>query len=75
VTNRIDVDGDRLSRLLREANQFGALATGGVQRPAWSDAEVAARAWLLDRCQRKVWKQTRTRPETSGPGEENSQPS
>lgn len=53
MTNHIDVDGHRLSQLLIEANQFGSLPTGGVQRLAWSDPEVAARAWLLDRCLRE----------------------
>lgn len=53
MTSRIDIDGDRLAELLAEVNQFGALPNGGVQRLAWSEPEVAARAWLLDRCQRE----------------------
>jgi allantoate deiminase len=49
----IEIDGDRLAQLLKEANQFGALPNGGVQRLAWSEPEVEARAWLLDRCLRE----------------------
>lgn len=50
MINRIEVDGDRVARLLTEVNQFGRLPAGGIQRLAWTEPEVAARAWLLDRC-------------------------
>lgn len=53
TTTRIEVDGDRLAKLLAEVNQFGALPAGGVQRLAWTESEVAARAWLLNRCLRE----------------------
>lgn len=53
VTSRIHVDGDRLAELLGEINQFGALTDGAVQRLAWTDPEVAARKWLLDRCKQQ----------------------
>lgn len=50
MTERVDIDADRLRFLLAEVNEFGALPDGGVQRIAWTDPEVAAREWLLDRC-------------------------
>jgi N-carbamoyl-L-amino-acid hydrolase len=40
------VDGDRLNRWLAELRQFGGTATGGTHRPAYSDADVQARAWV-----------------------------
>jgi allantoate deiminase len=46
----MEIDGDRLWTLLSEVNQFGALETGGVERLAWTEAEIAARKWLADRC-------------------------
>ena len=46
----MEIDGDRLWTLLDEVNEFGALESGGVQRLAWTESEVAARAWLADRC-------------------------
>lgn len=48
--SQVTVDGDRLARMLAEVNQFGALPSGGVQRLAWTDSEVEARAWLLEQC-------------------------
>ena len=48
--SRVTIDGDRLARMLAEVNQFGALPSGGVQRLAWTDPEVDARAWLLEQC-------------------------
>jgi allantoate deiminase len=46
----MEINADRLGDLLDEVNGFGALESGGVERLAWSDAEIAARAWLADRC-------------------------
>ena len=40
------VDGDRLNRWLAELRQFGGTAAGGTHRPAYSDADVQARAWV-----------------------------
>jgi N-carbamoyl-L-amino-acid hydrolase len=46
------VDGARLQRRLEQLSTFGRPAGGtfasGVSRVAYSDADVAARAWLLD---------------------------
>jgi len=53
MSARLDVDGDRLERLLAEVNLFGALPAGGVERLAWTEPEVDARAWLLERCGRE----------------------
>lgn len=39
----------RVNELLDEINRFGALEDGGVERLAWSPAEIAARAWLAER--------------------------
>ncbi len=39
----------RVTELLDEVNRFGALEDGGVERLAWSPAEIAARAWVADR--------------------------
>lgn len=50
MTDGIDMDPERLGELLDEVNQFGRLAAGGVHRLAWTEPEVAARAWLLNRC-------------------------
>jgi allantoate deiminase len=44
------INGDRLWSLLSEVNQFGALESGGVERLAWTEPEIAARRWLADRC-------------------------
>jgi N-carbamoyl-L-amino-acid hydrolase len=41
------VDGERLWRHLMELARFGATPKGGIDRPALSDAEVAARAELM----------------------------
>jgi beta-ureidopropionase / N-carbamoyl-L-amino-acid hydrolase len=40
------VDGDRLNRWLAELRRFGGTAAGGTHRPAYSDADVQARAWV-----------------------------
>jgi hydantoinase/carbamoylase family amidase len=39
----------RVNELLDEINRFGALEDGGVERLAWSPAEIAARAWVAER--------------------------
>jgi hydantoinase/carbamoylase family amidase len=39
----------RVNELLAEINRFGALEDGGVERLAWSQPEIAARAWLAER--------------------------
>lgn len=43
-----DIDGARLLSDLRHLATFGKLGTG-VDRPAFGDADLAARAWLRDR--------------------------
>lgn len=45
------IDADRLAALLDEVNSIGRLESGGVQRLAWTEEEVAARRWLADRCE------------------------
>lgn len=40
----------RLAADLGAVNRFGATPAGGAQRLAWTDDEVAARAWLAERC-------------------------
>ena len=45
------MDPERLWGLLEEVNRFGALQDGGVERLAWTEPEVAARAWLSERCE------------------------
>lgn len=47
------IETSRLQELLDEANSFGARGDGGVERIAWTPAEVEARAWLLGRCERE----------------------
>jgi allantoate deiminase len=44
------INGDRLWNLLSQVNEFGALESGGVERLAWTEAEIAARGWLVERC-------------------------
>ncbi|CAN5571880.1 Zn-dependent hydrolase [soil metagenome] len=46
----MEVNGDRLWTMLAEVNEFGALESGGVERLAWTEPEIAARAWLAERC-------------------------
>jgi N-carbamoyl-L-amino-acid hydrolase len=44
--------GINLPRLRRDLDELGAIgrtAEGGVSRPSWSDADIAARSWLLAR--------------------------
>jgi allantoate deiminase len=44
------VQADRLWSLLEDVNQFGAIDSGGVERLAWTEPELAARRWIADRC-------------------------
>lgn len=46
----MEINGDRLWNFLAEVNEFGALESGGVERLAWTEAEIAARNWLAERC-------------------------
>ncbi len=46
----MEINGDRLWNLLAEVNEFGALESGGVERLAWTEPEIAARGWLAERC-------------------------
>jgi allantoate deiminase len=46
----MDVNEQRLWSLLSEVNEFGALETGGVERLAWTESEIAAREWLAQKC-------------------------
>lgn len=39
----------RLKRELEELGAIGRTAEGGVSRPSWSDADMQARRWLVDR--------------------------
>ena len=47
------IDPDRLWARLEEINGPAALASGGVERLAWTESEVAARRWLLETCNRE----------------------
>jgi len=42
------IDGERLRALLDGVNKFGRLETGGFDRHAFSDADMAARDWLAE---------------------------
>jgi len=43
------INGSRLNRWLKEFSRFGRREDGGVDRMAFSDADVAGRAWVLAR--------------------------
>ena len=43
------IDGERLLADLRQLATFGATPEGGVSRPSFSPADLAARAWLAER--------------------------
>ena len=43
------IDLARLKADLEALGKIGATPDGGVSRPSWSDADLAARRWLLDR--------------------------
>jgi N-carbamoyl-L-amino-acid hydrolase len=42
------VDGPRLTRRLQELSRFGRNAAGGIDRVAFSDADIQAREWVKD---------------------------
>lgn len=44
------VNAERLSADIAALGRFGATDRGGVNRTVYSDADLAARAWLADRC-------------------------
>ena len=46
VPSDLLVDGDRLNRTLTDLARFGATPEGGVNRVAYSDADLAAREWV-----------------------------
>ena len=69
----LTIDPDRLWALLEEINAPASLPSGGVERLAWTDSEVAARRWLMERCRQEgleveqdeagnVWAFTGARP-------------
>ena len=66
------VDGPRLQRRLEQLSTFGRPAGGsfasGVSRVAYSDADVAARAWLLDEIRAAGFSRASIRPATSSCG-------
>ncbi|NIR35378.1 MAG: M20/M25/M40 family metallo-hydrolase, partial [Actinobacteria bacterium] len=43
------MDGDRLNRRLMALREFGGTPEGGTARLAYSDDDLAARAWLTER--------------------------
>lgn len=43
------VDGERMRADFEAVSAFGATGTGGVDRPTFSPAHLAARAWFLER--------------------------
>lgn len=45
----IRINSERLEKDLVELAKFGEVSGGGIMRPALSDADLAARAWLKDR--------------------------
>jgi N-carbamoyl-L-amino-acid hydrolase len=46
-----DINAERLLRDLRALSAIGGLADGGVDRLAWSDADLAGRRWFSERIQ------------------------
>jgi beta-ureidopropionase / N-carbamoyl-L-amino-acid hydrolase len=44
-----DINGDRLLAELAELSTIGGQADGGVDRLAWSEADMAARRWFAER--------------------------
>ncbi|HXO60160.1 MAG TPA: hypothetical protein VN834_10170, partial [Candidatus Acidoferrum sp.] len=44
-----DINGERLLADLRALATIGGQADGGVDRLAWSEADLAARRWFADR--------------------------
>jgi len=49
----MNINGDRLWSLLEEVNDIGRLESGGAERLAWTQEEIAARRWLVRRCERE----------------------
>lgn len=49
----LKIDQGRLWASLEAINRHGSLPSGGVERLAWTDAEVAARRWLQERCEQE----------------------
>ena len=47
----MNINEDRLWGLLEEVNEIGKLDSGGAERLAWTQEEIAARRWLLQRCE------------------------
>jgi beta-ureidopropionase / N-carbamoyl-L-amino-acid hydrolase len=45
----VRVDGERMREDFDELARIGAVAGGGVDRPSFGDAHLAARRWFLDR--------------------------
>ena len=52
---QVDIDGARLLRDLAELSTIGGRADGGVDRVAWSAADLEARAWLRRRIEEIGW--------------------
>lgn len=48
----MNISGARISHDLGEVNRFGGTPGGGAERLAWTEAEVAARRWLMVECRR-----------------------
>ncbi|MDQ4058787.1 MAG: Zn-dependent hydrolase [Actinomycetota bacterium] len=46
----MNINRDRLWGLLAEVNEIGKLDSGGAERLAWTQEEIAARHWLVERC-------------------------
>ncbi|WP_265501958.1 hypothetical protein [Paracoccus beibuensis] len=46
------IDADRLWSSLMDLARFGGFGSGGVNRPALSDAEIEARGWLVGQAHR-----------------------
>lgn len=50
MPTRARIDAGRLSADIAALGRFGATERGGVNRTVYSEADLAARAWLADRC-------------------------
>lgn len=46
----LPISRGRLTAALNAVNRFGATRAGGAERVAWTEAEVAARDWLVHEC-------------------------
>lgn len=51
MSSTLRINADRLLADLTDLARIGATPEGGVHRPALSDADLAARAWLRDRAE------------------------